>query len=329
MFTNSTMKLIVKFLSVIFLLVVVSSCRKNKPIEPPEPDPSDTITTYPLSAPPASIVFENRSGQVYNIKFDYSTANVVNVRLNDKPAAHYAYNDGYLQQLEYFNAAGDMSAKVVVERSGTTISRVIVEHVDQLTNESSKDTMNVSFGQAAGNTTLTVNGKYFTNTPVTVGYTYQDNLLKEIRGGDFSGSSNVFLPSYQFTYNSQKHLSLKTSNTYYGTSYTYGDSGSGLDSLFMVLGGKDGHYLEGLLFYDDTKIFFHPLFIILGDAGIELDALMHRYGALREVRSVPNGVDYPEIRVFNVQNTFNQAKQVVTSRVTRGAEYVGSYTFTY
>lgn len=326
------MKLTVKLLGFSFLiLVMVSSCRKDKPIDPPDPPnpPTDTLITYPISAPPASITFEDRAGSVNNIKFDYATQGVVNVTLNDQPAVHYVYNDGYLQEMETFNAAGKLS-KLIVERSGTSITRVIVEHIDQLTSVSSKDTMAVSFGQSAGNTTLTVNGKYFTNTPITVGYTYQDNLLKEIRGGDFSGASNVFLPSYQFTYDNQKRLSLKTSNTYYGTSYVYGDAGSGLDSLFKVLGGKDGHFLEGILFYDEyVKVFFHPLHLILGDAGIELEASIHRWGPLREVRSVPFGADYPEVRVFNVQNTYNDAKQVTTSRVTRGADYVGSYTFAY
>ncbi len=323
------MKLSVKLLSCLLLLVVVCSCRKNKPdVDPPNP-PDDSLIVYPLAPPPSSIVFESRHGSMYNIDFDYSSPGQVNVSFNDNPTVRYSYADGYLTEAIYFDAAGNTAGKFTVERSGTTINRVIVEHIDRLTVVSTKDTMVISFSGTSGNTVMTANGKYFTGTPVTVEYVYQDSLIREIRGGEF-GNASVFLPSYQFTYDDMKRLSLKTSDTYYGTAYTYGDAGSGLDSLYLVLGGRDGYLLDGLLFHDEyLSVFFYPLRLILDDTGIELDALVHRYGALREVRTVPFGPDYPEIRVFTSQNTFNNDKQLVSSRITRGTDFFASYTINY
>lgn len=322
------MKLSVKLLSCLLLLVVVFSCRRKGDVDPPK-GPDTTLIVYPLAPPPSSIVFESRYGSLYNINFDYSTPGQVNVSFNNNPTVQYNYTDGYLTQAAYFDAAGNNAGKFTVERSGTAINRVIVEHIDRVTAVSTKDTMVVSFSGAGGNTVMTANAKYFTGTPVTVDYVYQDSLLREIRGGEF-GNASVFIPSYQFTYDDEKRLSLKTSDSYYGTAYTYGDAGSGLDSLYLVLGGKDGYLLDGLLFHDEyLSVFFYPLRLMLDDTGIELDALVHRYGALREVRTVPTGPDYTEIRVFTSQNTFNNDKRLVSSRVTRGTDFFASYSINY
>jgi len=324
------MKISVKWLSFLFLVVVIASCRKNKGSEPPPNPPDTSIVEYPLADPPSSIGFEHRNGTSYNINFDYSVAGQVNVKFNEQPAIRYTYADGYLQEVQYLNNAGNNAGKFTVQRSGNTINRVIVEHIDPITAVSAKDTMNVTFSGSAENTKMTVNGKYFTGVPVTVDYTYKNDLLKEIKGGEFGAS--VFLQSYQFTYDDKNRLALRTSDAYYGASYVYGDAaGSGLDSLYMVLGGKDRHFLEGIMFYDEyLSVFFYPLQIVLEDVGIELDAAVHRYGALREVRTVPNGAEYPDISVFTIQNTFDSQKRVLTSRVTRkGSEFFANYTITY
>ncbi|MBX3241698.1 MAG: hypothetical protein KIT80_11990 [Chitinophagaceae bacterium] len=313
-----------------FLIVVVCSCRRNRPIDPGEPNPPDTtIVTHPLAPPPSSIEFENRYNTTLKLDFDYSVPNTIDVKLDGNTAVHYLYNNGYLQQVEYFDGSGNTAGKFTVERVGNTVNRVIMEHVDPVTSIKDWDTLAVAFTGLPGQSDMTVNGKYFTDVPITVKYTYQDSLVRKIDGGEFEAS--VFLPSYQFTYDEKKRLALKTTDSYYGTSYAYGDvAGSGLDSLYLVLGGKDGYLLEGLLFYDEyLSVFFYPLQIILEDVGIELDALIHRYGALREVRTVPNGSDYTEIKVFTIQNTFDDKKRVITSRIFRGSEYYANYSIAY
>ncbi len=322
------MKLSIKLLSCLLLLLVVFSCRRKKD-EPVVPPPDTSLTVYPLAPPPSSIVFESRYGNIYEIDFDYSVPGEVNVHFDDKPTVRYSYADGYLTEAAYFDNAGNNAGKFTVYRSGTTINRVIVEHIDRLTAVSTKDTMVVSASGGSANTVMTVTGKYFTGTPLNVEYVYQDSLLREIRGGEF-GNGSVYMPSYRFSYDDMNRLSLKSTDTYYGTAYSYGDAGSGLDSLFLVLGGKDGYLLDGLLFHDEyLSVFFYPLRLILDDTGIELDALVHRYGALKEVRTVPSGSEYPEQKVFTVQNAFNSDKRVFTSRVTRGTDFFASYRINY
>ena len=42
----------------------------------------------------------------------------------------------------------------------------------------------------------------------------------------------------------------------------------------------------------------------------EMEIDMHRYGVVKEVRTIPNGVDMPYIEIFSFENVLDQQKRV-------------------
>ncbi|MBX3255946.1 MAG: hypothetical protein KF862_17560 [Chitinophagaceae bacterium] len=331
-----------KTLTLILYVVCVYSCKKG------DTDtfvpPVDTLSVLPLAPPPSSISYENADfSNGFTLSFDYASgANRINVYIddttNDDPydelAVSYFFNNGYLEKTEYYSAGGAPAGSFTIQRSGTTINRLIIEHTNELNGGLIKDSFGVSFADSAGLTNMYVNyGNYFSpQVPVSVKYTFKNNLLKEVKAGLYEHEANtLFFPSYKFSYNkSDGRLWLKESDSYYGTSFTYGDVGKGIDSLFFILGGKDGHLVDAILYFDQNiGLYFYPIQMALFDNSVELDALIHRYGALQLVQSIPNGDEYPVTQSFSFQNVFDEEKKLIKSTILSNSLMYGSFTIRY
>src|SRR6185312_1753411 len=104
-------------------------------------------------------------------------------------------------------------------------------------------------------------GNHFDNIPVNIAFTTLDNVLTETSAGLYTeGINSIFFPSFTYMYDASGSLVNKWSDSYYGTDFFYESSGSGLDSLFLLMGGKDWECLEGILNYDESEsLFFYPL----------------------------------------------------------------------
>lgn len=305
--------------------------------------PVDTLEVLPLAPPPSSISFEPADLQgSFTLSFDYtSVSNKISIYLDDtttadpydKLAIAYSFNNGYLEKTEYYTSDGIPAGGFTIHRSGSTITGVTTEHLNENEGGLITNDLLVSFADSMGLTNMYVNygNSFDPQVPVSIKYTFKGQQLKETKAGLFSsGANSVFFPSYKFNYKSNGCLWVKESDSYYGTSFIYGDAGKGLDSLFKVLGGRDEHLIEAILYYDEyIGLFFRPLQILLSDNSVELDALVHRYGALQEVKSLPNGNEYPTLQTFTFQNSFDEEKRLVKSRVVSNSLLYAVYTVKY
>lgn len=319
------------------------SCKKGDTNDLGPNPPTDTLEVFTPGPPPSSISFEPANLQnSFTLSFDYSEMpgkisvyldDTTNTDPHDQLLVAYSLNDGYLEKTEYYTVGGAPAGGFTIQRSGSNITRLIMEHEDEYEGGLTKDTMNISFSDSSGYTNMKVAyGNYFDETvPVTIDYVFNKNKLVETKAGLFtSGPNSVFFPSFRFQYKSNGCIWLKESDNYYGTSFVYGDAGRGLDSLFMILGGKDAHLLEAVLYYDQyIGLFFSPLELMLSDNSVELNALVHRYGALQEVKSIPSGAEYPTVQTFTFQNIFDEEKRLVSSRIASNADLYATYSVKY
>lgn len=331
-------------ITLVCFIACVYSCKKEgtNDLIPPTP-PTDTLEVLQPGPAPSFISFEPANLQnSFTLSFDYSEMpDKVSVYLDDTTNADphdqllvaYSLNNGYLQKTEYYTIGGAPAGGFTIQRSGSDITGMIMEHENEYEGGLMKDTMNVSFSDSSGYTNMKVAyGDYFdANVPVTIEYVFNKEKLVETKAGLFtSGTNSVFFPSYKFQYTSKGCIWLKESDNYYGTSFVYGDAGRGLDSLFIILGGKDAHLLEAILYYDQyTGLFFSPLELILSDNSVELNALVHRYGALQQVKSIPSGTEYPTVQTFTFQNTFDDQKRLIKSRIASNADLYATYSVKY
>ncbi|MBX2920977.1 MAG: hypothetical protein KF746_02205 [Chitinophagaceae bacterium] len=329
-------------LTLIFFIACLYSCKKGdiNGFIPPE----DTIPILPPGPPPTAISFETADlGSVVTLSFDYnSTPNKIQVYLDDPAstdpydqlAVVYSFVDGYLEKTEYYATDGTPAGGFTIQRSGSLISGAIMEHLNEMDGSLIKDTLHISFSDFGGLKNMYVDyGNYFDpDVPVSIKYTFKDKELKEAKAGLYENNGHsLYFPSYKFSYNnSTGSLWQRESDTYYGTSFIYGDAGKGLDSLFILLGGKDGHLLEAITYYDQyIGLYFYPLQIALNDNSVELDAIIHRCGALQQVKSIPNGIEYPITQTFTFQNVFDEEKRLVKSTVMSNALLYGVYKVQY
>jgi hypothetical protein len=244
----------------------------------------------------------------------------------DKLALTYFYNpEGYFMKREGYDETGRVMERFSVERGGNNLpGRVLYEEESPV--QTLKDTFNISFADSAANPSyknMTVNFVSRTSNEeikVTNKLTYLNNQLRKISGGTFFGqTSSVVIPGEEWLYDASGKLTSRISDSYYGTSYAYETSGRNLDSFFHVLGGRDAYYLDvdGLWSFNSNSDFtFFPLYLILGHNSVELYTEMHRYGVLKEVRSIPNGSNFPEVESFSFQNTFDSNQRVRETRIT-------------
>ena len=145
-------------------------------------------------------------------------------------------------------------------------------------------------------------------------------------------TSSVTIPAENYTYDASGKLLSVTSDSYYGTSYTYASSGHGLDSFFRVLGGVDGHYLDaGALWslQSDVEFTFFPLYAILINNDVELFTTVHKYGLINEVRSIPNGSNFPNTETFSFQNKLDSRQRIVQTDIMNNGQLYASWKIKY
>lgn len=328
-------------IAIVSLPIFIFSCRKNDKI-PGEPGGTTPNVETP-GDPPVYLAYKVNDNESLNLSFKYEEyPDKVSVYYDDTLTtdkydhifATYSFNkSGYLTENAFYDLSGNPKSKITIVRESDIINRVLVEHSNSGTLKT--DTFNVAFSDSTGSSGyrfMTVNyGKYFSGIPVTMRFTYNDNRLMNSTGGLFtSGDNAIFFPSVECNYGSLNRLNSKMADLYYGTQYSYENETSGLDSLFRVLGGKDWSYLENVLNYDEnTSIFFYPLYITLSKGNVDLDIYLHRYGPLAEVRSIPNGIDYSDVEIFNFTNSFDTNKKLTKTTIYNNDQEYASYQFQY
>ncbi|MFT3946731.1 MAG: hypothetical protein QM763_07125 [Agriterribacter sp.] len=326
-------------IAIAFLPILILSCKKNDKLfsggNPKVELPGD---------PPVYLAYKVRDYESLNLSFKYDEfPNKVSVYYDDTLTtgkydhlfATYTFNtSGYLTANAFYNDVGVVKSSISIERSDNSISQILVQHAES--GVAQTDTFKVSFTDssgAPGYTFMNVDyGKYFSGIPVTMKFTYHNNAtISSLAGMYTSGDDAIFFPSFDYTYNALNQLSSKQSDLYYGSEYSYETGGNGLDSLFRILGGKDWHYLENILNYDEnTSIFFYPLYVTLStNNNVDIDIYMHRYGVLSDIRSIPNGSEYPRTEVFRFVNSFGDSKRLLQSTIYNNDEEYASYQFQY
>ncbi|MFT4019780.1 MAG: hypothetical protein QM668_22640 [Agriterribacter sp.] len=321
---------------IVALPIVMLSCqKKDLGIDNPEPP----VVPVPTD-PPQSLSYKVSNDESINLSFKYTELpGKVSVYYDDTATedkfdhlfATYNFNsDGYLTGNTFYTITGDVKSNITVQRSNNTIKSITVEPSSQ-----QRSTFQVSFSDSAGAPDYTFMyvdySNYFENIPVAMRFVYNNDKLVSSSGGTFtSGDNTVFFPSLSYRYNGNNRLESKVADLYYGADYSYEYGGKGLDSLFRILGGKDWHYMESILNYDEnTSIFFYPLYITLSKNSVDIDIYMHRYGSLLEVSSIPNGEDYPEIERFNFLNSFDDNNKITQTTIFNNGDEYASYQFQY
>jgi len=333
------MKLIVATTISLLSIQFLASCNKQDNDGGNTNPPGGSV----YGAPPSAFTFLAPDMQSTSISFDYSKMpGKVSVYFDDtltenpydRIYATYTFNSkGFLTGNIFYNEVGKAVNNISIVRDGNQISGIVLSHDDeQVTGNIITDTFYVSFQDSAEYKLMHVDyGNYFSGVPVKMQFSYRSDELIHTSAGLFTlGDSSVFFPSFDFSYNNSGVLQARWSDSYYGMDYAYNDTGKGLDSLFKILGGKDWHYLEAILNYDEhTSLFFYPLYITLSKAGMDLDVYMHHYGPLREIRSIPSGYQYPNIEIFNFENTFDEDGKVIATTISNNADIYGTYRFKY
>ena len=327
-------------IAIVALPILVLSCRKNdSPFDNPDEGPPAQMP----ADPPVYVAYKVSDYESINLSFKYDEfPDKVSVYYDDTLTedrydhlfAEYSFNRaGYLTKNVFYNpSSGEVKSSLSIVRDNNTLDHILVEHSEA--SISKTDTFYISFRDsagAAGYTIMNVDyGKYFSGIPVAMDFAYYEGRLNKTTAGMYtSGEDAIFFPSFNYRYNNANQLVSRTADLYYGADYMY-EEGLGLDSLFKVLGGKDWPYLETVLNYDEnTSIFFYPLYITLSKDNVDMDIYMHRYGALSEVRSMPNGVEYPKAEIFNFSNTFDESKKLVQSTIYNNEQEYASYRFEY
>ncbi|MFT3701593.1 MAG: hypothetical protein QM802_04450 [Agriterribacter sp.] len=334
------MKSFIPIAFALFSLQGVISCKKadqelSPPVDPPPVTPPAAV------ASPVSLKFMVNNYDYMSIRFKYSELpNKVSVYIDDtlttdpydKLFATYSFNkDGYLTGNLFYNNDGTVLHNIDITRVNNSISSIKVTHTEN--GVPANDVFNVGFRDSTdGYRLMNVDyGTYFEDVPVNMEFTYKNEQLMQTNAGLYMSDENsIFFPSFNYTYNASGSLINKWSDSYYGTDFLYEATGTGLDSLFSLLGGKDWHYLEAILNYDEnTSLFFYPLYITLSKNGIDLDIYMHEYGPLAQVRSVANGAEYPYSEVFDFRNDFDEKSRLIQSTITNNGEEYGTYQFGY
>lgn len=323
---------------IVTLQILTLSCKKSDRsfVHPDEGQPPI------LAASPEYITYRANGLESLHISFKYDEyPDKVSIYYDDTLTenkydnifAEYFFNgNGYLTGNRFYNPSGDIKSSLTFERDNDLIKHILIKHTDAGTEKT--DTVSVTFSDsvsAPDHTLMEVDfGKYFYDIPVTMKFAYYNGSVVSSTAGLFtSGGNAVFFPSLVYTYNGLNQLQKKEADVYYGIEYFYED-GNGLDSLFRVLGGKDWVYLENILNYDEnTSIFFYPLYITLSKANVDLDVYMQRFGPLTEVRSIPNGAEYPNAETFNFTNTYDEAKKLTQSIIYNEGQEYASYQFQY
>lgn len=312
-------------IAIVSLPVLVLSCRKN---DNPFVNPDEPQVEMPAD-PPVYLAYKVSDFEHLNLSFKYDEfPNKVSVYYDDTLTedkydhifAEYLFNKaGYLTGNTFYNVSGDVKSSLTIERNTNIITSVLVKHKESGVDKT--DTFRISFTDSSGApdyTFMNVDyGKYFSEIPVTMKFTYYKNEAISSSAGLYTfDDRSVFFPSFIYRYNSLNKLESKLADLYYGIDYTYDQDGKGIDSLFKILGGRDWQYLENVLNYDEnTSIFFYPLYVSLSDNNVDIDTYLHRYGAFTEVRSIPNGEDYPYIAIFDFINTFDDKKKLIQSTI--------------
>lgn len=321
---------------IIFLPVLIISCKKSDRYINPEDPPGEAI-------PPVSMTYTVTDYEHLNFSFKYDEfPDKVSVYYDDTLTedkydhifAEYIFNkDGYLTGNTFYNLSGDVKSNLSIERDNNVVKYILVKRYESGVGKT--DTFHVSFTDSTGApdyTFMNVNyGKYFYDIPVSMRFAYcKDNIIKTTAGLYTSPEGNAILfPSLMYIYNGFNQLERREADLYYGTDFFY-EEGKGLDSLFKVLGGKDWPYLENILNYDEnTSIFFYPLYITLSKGNVDIDIYMHRYGTLSEIRSIPNGVEYPATEIFSFSNSFDNSKKLLQSTIFNNGREYASYQFGY
>jgi hypothetical protein len=343
MIKNYFMKLnkILPAFSAIFIFL--QSCKKDSG-DPGPVIPADTTAYLPASISWASPVYPDDNGTavfVYS-KSDYSIKVFADDPATTTPfdflAIKYYYtSDGYFTKKEVYSETGGIAETLIVERNTSNIlQRVLFERSSP---DVKKDTFNFSFADSTNPlykimTVSNINRDLGVDITVTKKLTFLNtNVIKET-GGTFSdgSGSSVSRAGYGYEYDTRGRMTAESSTSYYGISYRYEPSGTGLDSLFYALGGVDGHYLTNYsewLFDSDIEFYFFPLYVILANNTAELGVQTHRFGPLKEVRSVPNGPSFPDIDVYTFQNTFDEKERLRESKVSNNGSLYGTWTINY
>lgn len=294
------------------------------------PDPDDNNFVL-------SLKYLSNEHQIQVYLDDTTTANPY-----DSHLLTYFYNNaGYFMKREWYDATGKVTESFSAAReSDNTLKTIIAWNNNPDNTEILRDTFAISVADSAGAPSykiMTVANNYIAGTElvnVRNELTFENNRLFKARGGRFDGSQglNIFIPPYALAYDAQGRLATRSISNYYGTAYSYENTGRSLDSFFRVLGGKDGHLLniDGLWsFQANAEFDFFPLYIILSSMHTELYAQMHRDGVLKQVRSIPNGTQFPYTETFDFANTFDAQQRVTETVITTNGRIYTTWKFKY
>lgn len=322
---------------IVCLSVFAISCKKSDRLGNPDQPQAETPAD-----PPIYLSYTTANDEPLNLSFQYNEfPDKVSVYYDDTLTenkydhifAEYIFNKaGYLTENVFYNISGEVKSNLLIERDNNAIKHILVKHKE--TGIEKVDTFLVSFSDSSGvpdYKIMDVNyGKYFYDIPVLMKFAFYKDHIESSTAGMYTSDDNaIFFPSLNYTYNALNQLTSREADLYYGANYFYED-GKGLDSLFKTLGGKDWQYLESILNYDEnTSIFFYPLYITLSKGNVDIDMYMHRYGPLTDVRSIPNGVEYPTTEIFNFTNSFDDHKKLLKSVIYNNGDEYASYQFQY
>ncbi|WP_152616931.1 hypothetical protein [Flavihumibacter solisilvae] len=338
------MKRIISYLTLVCALAFVS-CGKDSGNDDQDPGQPGGSTFLPLS-----ISFEHpgvMAEQKTSIKYlpDGHTIELYSDDLGTaNPYDHLRqtnlYNgDGYFIKRQIYQD-GAVVESIDVERTpGNTISRVItsVNYPDD--DYKVKDTFNLSFYDSATFKVMKVDNllrdRYKNEFRVSRRFVFSGSSLVKTQGGTFwnqSNSASLTWPNEEFVYDGQSRLSTHTRDFFYGKSISYDQAGIGLDSFYQVLGGVDGHYLNApgsWGFYTHEAFTSSPLKLVLFNNSGLMEATMHISGVISEVRSIPNGVNYPNTEIFSFDNILDQRQRVKQTTVRSKNEVVAIWKVEY
>lgn len=337
------MRLISFCVLTIMSIAYLSSCKKDGGDTPPV-IPQDTTSFLPVSISWSSPVYpdDNITASLVYSKNEHTISVFADDPATTTPydflGIKYYYNaSGYFLKRETYGETGGIAETFAAERDANNVlTRVLF---DRKAPDIKKDTFNFSFADSTNPlykimTVENINRDMGVDIPVTKKLTFLFSSVIKETGGTFSDGSgpSVTRHGYEYQYDTRARMTIAQSDSYYGTSLRYEPSGSGLDSLFYVIGGVDGHYLTNYsewLFDSEIEFFFFPLYVILGNNSAELEVQTHRFGPLREVRAIPNGPSFPDEDVYTFQNTFDSNDRLVESKVSNNGSLFGTWTIRY
>ncbi|GAO45429.1 hypothetical protein [Flavihumibacter petaseus] len=164
-------------------------------------------------------------------------------------------------------------------------------------------------------------------------YVFSDKSLIAGSGGTFEGQGHTIIWAKEvLTYDGQSRLKTYTNDLGYGQAMSYEPTGTGLDSLYRVLGGLDGHYLMAPQRWDLTSqsgFLPYPCTFLLAVGSQDIEVTMHKSGLIREVQSLPNGEMNPDTQIFSFENVLDEDQRIKQTTIRSDNNTIGVWKLEY